>query len=200
MPENAEHDPCGDMERLLGQVCAGSQDAARELVDKYGEVLLRAIRRRLATRLRTQYDSEDFAQAVWASFFAAPLHQYRFDTPADLTAFLVTLATNKVCSAARHDLQAKKRDLNRVHSLDGSAAAVVNYLTGHDPTPSQVVLAQEQWDRLLRGQPPQDQCILHLLRRGFTAEQIAGELRLNEKTVRRVVDRALSRIQPEGEP
>jgi RNA polymerase sigma factor (sigma-70 family) len=198
MPENGKLDPAQDMERLLGDVCAGSQDAARELVDKYGEEVLRTIRGRMGAPLRTHYDSDDFVQAVWASFFAAPLQHCRFETPADLQAYLVAMASNKVCSAARNAFHAKKRNLNRTHSLDGSAAILAEQMTGREPTPSQLVVAKEQWDRLLQGQQAVHRCILQLLRRGFSPEETARELDVSVKTVRRVMEQALNRLRAEG--
>jgi DNA-binding NarL/FixJ family response regulator len=105
-----------------------------------------------------------------------------------------------VCNANRERLWAQKHNLNRVHSLDGSALIAADGLAATEPTPSQLVLAQEEWDRLLRGQPPHYQRILLLLRQGHTQKEVAAQLRLNERTIRRVVEQAASRLKPEHRP
>jgi RNA polymerase sigma-70 factor (ECF subfamily) len=183
-----------EIEALLLRIREGSQDAVKELLDRYGEALLRVIRRRLARPLRKHFDSADFAQAVWASFFAVPVERYQFRSPEELMTFLTHVARNKLRDAARREFRARKRDVTRTHSLDGSAAVAANLAPSRQPTPSQVVLAEDQWDRLLEGQPEYSQSILRLLREGHTHEEVAAQLGLNEKTVRRVVERALHRL------
>jgi RNA polymerase sigma factor (sigma-70 family) len=198
--EGGAPDAQAELTRLMERIRGGSQDAVRELLARYGDSLLRVIRRRLRKPLRGQFDSADFVQAVWASFFAAPLQDYQFDSPEALMAFLTNLAANKVCDAARRAVQTQKRDLRRVHSLDGSAAVAALSLAAPTPTPSQVVLAKEQWDRLLQGQPAHRRAILLLLRQGHSVQEVARELGVNERTVRRVVDLASRRIKLEARP
>ncbi|MCA9151905.1 MAG: hypothetical protein KDA92_21530, partial [Planctomycetales bacterium] len=51
---------------LLEQVRQGSDEAAWDLVETYGPHVLRTIRRTLSREIRGKFDSDDFAQAVWA--------------------------------------------------------------------------------------------------------------------------------------
>jgi RNA polymerase sigma factor (sigma-70 family) len=183
------------LKRLMARVRDGDQDAVRELLDTYGDFLLHVIRRRLNRPLRTQFDSADFVQAVWASFFTGRLKDQEFASPEDLINFLAGLARNKVCDAARKGMRTDKRNLYRAHSLDGSAAALAGREPSPLPTPSQVVMAEEQWNRLLDGQPEHYRRILLLLREGHTQQEVAAALRLNEKTVRRVVGLAALRLK-----
>jgi len=57
------------------------------------------------------------------------------------------------------------------------------------PTPSQVASAREQMDRMLEKVPPRYQRVLGMLQLGYTHREIAEELKLNEKTVRRLLQR-----------
>jgi RNA polymerase sigma factor (sigma-70 family) len=184
-----------DIQTLMDRIRAGSQEAVQELLAHYGPHLVRVIRRRLSQRLRTEFDSDDFVQSVWASFFAVPLEGYHFDTPKALMAFLTDIATNKVADAARERLQTKKRDLNRLHSLDGSAAIPAGAVADHTPTPSQVVVAEDEWYRMLRSQPPYHRVILILLRQGHTHEEVAQQLSISTRTVRRVVQQAQEKLK-----
>ena len=86
---------------LMQRLRNGSEEAARELLDRFGSYILRVVRRRLSRELRSKYDSVDFVQAVWASFFAEDSQDRRFDHPDALIAFLATLAQNKVIDAVR---------------------------------------------------------------------------------------------------
>jgi RNA polymerase sigma factor (sigma-70 family) len=183
-------DDAQELHRLMEEIRAGSQEAVRELLEEYGDTLLFVIRRRLAPRLRRQFDSADFLQAVWASFFTVRQQQRHFDTPEALMSFLVRIATNKVSDAARQVLHAQKRGADRTCSLDDPTAEYSQRLIGPQPTPSQIVLAEEQWDRLLDEQPLPYRRVLELLREGHTQGEVAEQLRLSVKTVRRVVARA----------
>ena len=54
---------------LIALVRAGDQAASEALVHEYGSHIMRAVRRRMKRRMRDRFDSQDFAQAVWASVF-----------------------------------------------------------------------------------------------------------------------------------
>ncbi len=169
---------------LMRRVREGSEDAAREVLERYGEYILRAVRSRLNRRLRSKYDSADFVQAVWASFFAGAPKKYSFDHPAALIAFLAALAQNKVVEAVRQRLATRKHDVTREQSLDASYADDV---PAHGPSPSQIAAANDEWRHLLRDLPAHYQRILALLREGHTQREVAEELGIAERTVRRVL-------------
>jgi RNA polymerase sigma-70 factor (ECF subfamily) len=174
---------------LMQRLREGSEDAARELLARFGEPILRVVRRKLSRELRSKFDSVDFVQAVWASFFADVPRQRRFDHPQALIAFLVTLAQNKVVDAVRQRMQTQKYNVNRERPLDGSVAVEAKGVAARGPTPSQVAVANDEWQRLLAELPDRYQRMLVLLREGHTQKDIARELNVNEKTVRRVLEK-----------
>jgi RNA polymerase sigma-70 factor (ECF subfamily) len=186
MPVSDKRDEFADLMQRLRE---GSEDAARELLDRYGEHILRVVRRKLSRELRSKFDSVDFVQAVWASFFAGLPRRRRFDRPQALMAFLVTLAQNKVIDAVRQRMQTKKYNVNRERPLDGAAAAEAAAVAAREPTPSQQAVAKDEWQHLLADLPAHYQRMLVLLREGHTQKDIARELNVNEKTVRRVLDK-----------
>ena len=93
---------------LIRRVREGSEDAAWELVDQYGEAIRRAVRRALNERLRSKFDSLDFVQIVWNSLFRVRDKLDRFDRPEELTAYLVTMARNKVGMEVRRRLMTRE--------------------------------------------------------------------------------------------
>lgn len=184
-----------DFAVLMGRVNAGSDGAARELFERYGPHIRRVVRRQLDRKLRTQFDSTDFVQDVWTSFFADRRRsRRRFEQPEALVAFLANMAYHKVVDAFRRRVQTRKRDANRERSLESKSVGG-SRLAGRQPTPSQLVIAEEHWQRMLEGQPEHYREILTLLRQGHSHVEIARRLGVNEKTVRRL----LQRVNPPGE-
>jgi RNA polymerase sigma-70 factor (ECF subfamily) len=181
-------DDGGEFRDMMRRVRAGDAEASRRLIAEYGPHILRVVRRRLHQRLRSQFDSHDFVQDVWAGFFAAP-PATTFDQPEALIRYLVQVARHKVIDAFRQRVDVGKKNPNRAKSLDGSAAGLAPGLQAGAPTPSRIAGAREQWERLLQGQPIHYQRILILLSQGLTQHQVADELGIHERTVRRVVDK-----------
>lgn len=179
-----------DFQALMQRVLDGSDEAAKELFDNYAPCLVHAIRRRLSQRMRSRFDTQDFAQDVWASFFAEAPDKRAFDTPDALLAFLTVLAQNKISDAARQRTHAQKCDVNRELSLDDSQGVVdKGRLMGNDATPSQILMGQEEWLEFFHKQRPVYQRVLILLRAGKTHEQIAREMKVDRRTVDRIVGR-----------
>jgi RNA polymerase sigma factor (sigma-70 family) len=174
------------MERVRG----GNPEAARELFDEYGGHVRRIVRRKLDMRLRTQFDSTDFTQAVWASFFATPADHFAFATPNALVAFLAGMAFNKVAEAYRNRVHAAKRDIMREQPLPtNETGESVGPSDPRQATPSQEAVANEQWERLLEGQPSHYRLALEMLRRGHTHAETAARLGLNPKQIQRLLQK-----------
>jgi RNA polymerase sigma factor (sigma-70 family) len=193
------HDEQDRFRQVMRRVREGSQEAAQELFDVYGPHIRRIVRRNLHKRLRPKFDSCDFVQAVWATFFADK-RLGNFESPQALVAFLATVARNKVVEVTRQRLQTQKYDLDRERSLDGSAAWCMNAVPARQPTPSQVAVAKEQWELLLDKLPAHQRDILVMVRQGSTNQEIADLLGINEKTVRRVLTRLALRTRVHEEP
>lgn len=173
---------------LMQQVESGSNDAIRVMMETYGSHILRTIRRRLNRHLRSQFDSCDFHQAVWASFFT---HQSRpkFETEEDLVKFLHRVAGNKVIDECRRQLQTQKRDLRQEYSLFDSQTQQDRPIKANVPTPSEVLVAREQVDKMTEGQPEYYRRILELRTSGATVQEIASETGIHRRTVNRVLKR-----------
>jgi RNA polymerase sigma-70 factor (ECF subfamily) len=184
----------GDHDEFVGlmkRLHRGSEKAAHELFLRYAPHIQRVVRRKLNKRLRSRFDSTDFVQDVWASFFGDRRERRSFERPEALVAFLANMAYHKVVDAFRQQVQAQKRAASREQSLESSrvrSAALRSRL----PTPSQEAIAHERWHRLLDGQPTHYQDILLMLRQGNTHKEIAQKLGLNEKTVRRLLGKLSS--------
>jgi RNA polymerase sigma-70 factor (ECF subfamily) len=186
-----------EFEELMRRVRAGCSEAARTLFDRYSSHIHLIVRRHLDRRLRTQYDSVDIVQSVWASFFRTPPDHCTFDSPDAFVGFMARVAYNKVVETYRQRFRTAKRDARREVPLEEvcpeggpePAPARGAALPGRtpQPSPSQVVMAEERWERLLRGQPQKYRRILELLRQGYSQQEAADRLGLNPRLIQRVL-------------
>jgi RNA polymerase sigma factor (sigma-70 family) len=179
---------------LMAQIAAGSERAVERLLSLYGEHLYRAVRRRLNRALRPKFDTSDFVQAVWASFFCQRRDIAQFHHSAQLVAYLTRIAQNKVIDECRHQLQTQKADVSREGSLDDGSSTTLP-VPGREPRPSQVAIMHEQWQRMVGGVPSHYRRIVELRAVGQSQEEIAGQLGVSEKTVSRVLNRLRSRLE-----
>ena len=170
----------------LGQ---GSQDAAWELIEVYGPHVQRYVRRTLTSDLRSKFDSIDFAQVVWASFFREPQRIRRLATPQQLLAYLASMARNKVIDESRRRLDSQKHNVRLEVSLEHTDFEGQRSLQSHDPSPSSVAVARERWSRLVDSQPEDVRRMIELRFQGETYDEIARRMQLNERTVRRAIAR-----------
>jgi len=184
MPDQAK-----SLSELLQKAWNDSDGSAQEVVERYGPYILRAVRRRLDKKLRSKFDSVDFVQAVWASFFAMPPDRLQFKRHQELVSFLMGLARNKVVDVVRQRLETQKYDVKRERRLMGSAALDDGELASSGPTASQVAIAREEWQRAESPETPRDERIVNWLKRGQSLEAIAQEIGVSVKTIRRVLDR-----------
>jgi RNA polymerase sigma-70 factor (ECF subfamily) len=191
-PSDATVDARKEFRSLLERVRQGSEEAAWDLIEVYGPHILRVVRRKLNARMRPKFDSTDFVQAVWASFFTSRSQILRFNQPEELIAFLAAMARNKVITEVRRRLIHEKYNIINEEPLHDSTLPAPTNPHGHQPTPSQVAVARERWQRMVAGQSPQHRKILYMRYMGETYEEIAEKLGMHERTVRKIVEQALS--------
>src|SRR5436189_1931665 len=108
-----------DIPGFLKRIAAGDQDAARELLTRYEAEVRLVVRRQLPRLLRSRFDSLDFLQSVWGSFFrrvkTGP-SPAEFEDARHLVAFLARAAKNKVIDEYRR-AASRKQDMHREEPL-----------------------------------------------------------------------------------
>jgi RNA polymerase sigma-70 factor (ECF subfamily) len=176
---------------LVLRARAGCSEAARELFERYSGYLKRVVRQYLHRRLRPLYDSMDFVQCVWASFLQAECPT-AFACPDALAAYLGRLAANKVIEVHRQRLGTTRKGRNREEQHDDLDEFVSP--PRRSPTPSQVLIAEEHWERLKQGQPPAVCEVLELLRQGHSHREVAERTRLHPKMIQRLLLKLQKRL------
>lgn len=180
---------------LLLRAKEGSEEAASRLHECLGPNVVRAVRRKLPAKLRALFDSHDFAQAAWASFFRRLREVSTPTVPAELKAFVRSIAENKVVDEVRSQLVTLKRCRDRVVSLDADPSLTDAPLRSPEPSPSAHVSAAEMLERLTAGQSPQVRQVVALRLEGASHSEIAAVLGVSERTVFRMLSRLAHRTQ-----
>ena len=102
-----------ELSEFLRRIQAGDDGAARELLNRYEAEVRLVVRRQLPRLLRSRFDSLDFLQSVWGSFFrrmrTAPTE---FEDSRHLVAFLARAAKNKVIDEYRR-AASRKQNMHR---------------------------------------------------------------------------------------
>lgn len=197
--EETRQDEPGTIHNLLARIKEGDEDAARELLCRYEAKVRLVVTRQLPRLLRSRFDSLDFLQSVWGSFFQKirtgpnDLHEEK-----NLVAFLAWAARNKVIDEYRR-AATQRQDVRRetalpVEGLGGKP------LARRDETPSQVAQARETYGRLRDLLPENRRIILELKAEGFSSREIGEQLGLSERTVQRVLDDLRRRAERGQQP
>jgi RNA polymerase sigma-70 factor (ECF subfamily) len=178
-----------DFKGLLCRISEGDASAAWDLVEYYGEDIRNAVRRSLNRRLRPKFDSLDFVQLVWSSFFRQRSFEDRFGSPEELISYLIAMARNKVGMETRRRLMSQKYNVNRESSLDQRSPNPCEELATLQPAPLEFAIAKERWNQLLSDSPNHYRQIVQFRLQGQTCREIAESLHLDESTVRRFLKR-----------
>ncbi len=99
---------------LLKRAQAGDEGAIRDFLSKFEQEVQTMVRARLPKKLRSRFDSTDFVQSVWQSFFADPGRDSpEFETVEHFRGFLFGMVRNKVHEQHRRLTRTGKYDLAR---------------------------------------------------------------------------------------
>ncbi len=188
----------GELGAFLKRIQAGDEGAARELLQRFESEVRLVVRRQLPKLLRSRFDSLDFLQSVWGSFFrrmrSSPTE---FEDSRHLVAFLARAAKNKVIDEYRR-AASRKNDMHREEPLwvDGRRPKDLP-----DPidSPSEIAQAHEVYGRLRDLIPEERRSILELKAQGLSSKDIGERLGISERTVQRVLEELRRRVEMEWE-
>jgi RNA polymerase sigma factor (sigma-70 family) len=174
-----------DLARVLQEAHRGDPAAWEALFKECYPKVRRVVRRKLNRSMRSLYDSTDFASDVMKSL-AAQFDQLEFPSIDSLMAFLAHVAEQKVIDEyrRRHTL---KRDVTRERPIwanDADTGPV--QLPSDDPTASQLAVANEFEERLLRQTEDEtERTIIKLKQLGHSTSDIAEQTGWNIRKVQR---------------
>jgi RNA polymerase sigma factor (sigma-70 family) len=176
---------------LIQRVRNKDEDAARELTERYANVIRRVVRMHLRdARLRQVMDSMDVCQSVLASFFVrTALGQYELETPEHLINLLTTIARNKLMNQVnRH--RAQRRDVRKNVTTDTEGLTVLDRASD----PSEQASAREILERVRSHLDQSERYLADQRAMGRTWQELAQELGGTDGALRKKLTRALDRV------
>jgi RNA polymerase sigma-70 factor (ECF subfamily) len=180
------------LDDLLQRLNKGDDAAAERLYRLYEPYLRRVVRRQLPRRLRSKFDSQDIVQSVWAHLLRGFRNaDWHFEGPNQLRAFLATVTRRRLTDRIRH----YRADLEHERSMGGEAVAQA--LTA-ESRPSELVRADDLWERILARCPPEHRELLYLKRQGHRITEIAARTGMHEGSIRRILRKLARQIAFDG--
>src|SRR5437764_3130114 len=168
-PTRSERDE-GDIPQFRARIQAGDEAAARELLARYEAEVRLVVRRQLPRLLRSRFDSLDFLQSVWGSFFRrVRTGPAEFEDSRHLVAFLARAAKNKVIDEYRR-AASRKQDMHREEPLWSEGTRPKEVAADID-TPSEVAQAREVFVRLRDLLPVERRTILQPKADGLSSRE-----------------------------
>ena len=162
----------------------GEENAATELYSRYFQQLLVLVNRNLSSRFSAQVDPEDVLQSVFRSVFRRTRDgAFAFQDDSELWKLLVTVALNKVRNRVRY-FQRKKRDGGP--GFETELDSNQGHWLCEDPSAAEAAAFSELMESVLRRLDVEDREALRLRLEGFSQQEIAAQLNVTERTVRRM--------------
>jgi RNA polymerase sigma factor (sigma-70 family) len=183
---------------LVRRARSGEPEAIHDFLERFEREVRVMVRAQLPRKLRPRFDSGDFVQAVWQSFFTDPTSAAReFENIAHLRGFLDAVVRNKVQEQHRRLTRTAKHNLAREERLyiNRGSREVLREVASPDPSPSETMQARDRLEQLVAGFGPLEIEVLTLRRQGLTQVEIAERTGINERSVRRIIELFRSRLE-----
>jgi RNA polymerase sigma-70 factor, ECF subfamily len=175
----------------------GDQDAATALFERYVERLTQLVGAKLSSKMNARVDPDDIAQSAFKSMFRRVREgDFEFGDDRAFWQLLVTIAVNKVRNKVRF-AKAGKRDISRDSATGGddSYDAYVASCLERAPSSDEVVEFEELMEGLFNHLPRREARTLQMRMDGQTQQEIAAELDVDVRTVRRDLEHLKVRLK-----
>jgi RNA polymerase sigma-70 factor (ECF subfamily) len=182
---------------LVARWREGQEGAATEIYRRYVARLLKLVELRISGGMSSRVGAEDVVQSAFRSIFARLRRgEFEFKDDEQFWKLLVTIALNKWRNVVSHH-HAAKRSLEREEALaeDHSADLLAASRLGRRATVLESVIFADLLEKVLEKLPTDEQQYLLLrLDGGYSQKEIAAQLDLSDRTVRRIADRIHTRV------
>lgn len=170
----------------------GDESTAREIFDRYVDNLVALARKRISQRLASRIDAEDIVQSVFRTFFLrAREGKFQLQEKEDVCKMLARITMHKTFRQIAHHLAAKR---NATRDMMGSenSQELLQTLRNHEPTPEEAAELLDQMEHFLAQLRSEDRKILELKMQGHTTLEIAQQLNISDRKIRRLMERIRS--------
>jgi DNA-directed RNA polymerase specialized sigma24 family protein len=173
----SDQDKSGFAMPFIEKLRAGDNEAWALFYQKYERRVRAYIARRISWPAARQ-DDED----VWLSLIGSLVRRLQSDKEQlaieKMTAFVMGMAKHKWLAEYAKQHASKRNPTKEL--ADGSA---VNQVQQSGPTPSQIAMAREEYDRFMNRLDPMDCKILELELQGYSTKEIAEKMERSQRTI-----------------
>ena len=186
------------IDRFLEDLGRGDEQSARQLFDTYVDRLVALARARISQRLASRVDPEDIVQSVFRTFFGRVKEgRFQINDQDDLCKLLMRITVHKTLRQVAHH-KAIKRDPARETGQDDGAREHILEVLDRGPNHEDEVAFVEQLEKFLGRLRPQERQILEMRMQGYNNEEIARQLGIYDRKIRRVIERVRGLAAQEG--
>lgn len=194
-----EHEEAMDepSHELLQRWQRGDESAAEALFRHYFTRLHALAEARLSQRLAARLDADDVVQSALNSFFVGARDgRFVLKQAGDLWRLLAAITINKTRRAKRrHGAGKRSIDLEQLPlPMRGGRDEETAWLA-HDPTPEEAAALDDELGSLLRPLHDGQRRIVALRLQGYTLDEIAAEVHLSQRTVRRTMEQVKQSLE-----
>jgi RNA polymerase sigma-70 factor (ECF subfamily) len=173
-------------QELLDLLQAGDEKTAEQIFTAYAGRLLELARLRISGRLARRIDPEDVVQSVFRTFFRrARAGSFTIEGEDSLCRILVGITARKALRQVAFQ-RAAKRNPGMEQESSATTREELNLCT-LEPSPDATVAFLDQLQHFLSRLRPRDCSIVEMRLQGYNIEEIARQLELSDRHVRRVL-------------
>jgi RNA polymerase sigma-70 factor (ECF subfamily) len=173
----------------------GDEAAARELFDRYVNQVMKLARRHLNRPMAGRVDAEDIAQSVFRTFFQrARKGQFHLDEAEDLCKLLARITVHKTLRQIAFHTRAKR---SAAAQSSEPQEMLLNHLA-KGPSPEEAVAFVDHLENFLSKLQPVERQILELRMEGHNNLEIADQLGISDRKIRRLMERIRGQAESLG--
>jgi RNA polymerase sigma factor (sigma-70 family) len=182
-----------DWDAMVAGLRSGDETAIRQFCERYGESLERLAERNLAMRVLRRVGPDDVAQSACRTFLRrARIGEFELADSKGLWGILCAITINKVREQTRFHLRAKRGLDRETHPTAddsvGGQSAFFNRPSA-EATPADAAEFADQFTRLIESLDAEQRQLVDLKLQQCTNLEIAEQMGLSERTVRRILKR-----------
>ncbi|MBM4077622.1 MAG: hypothetical protein FJ267_18500, partial [Planctomycetes bacterium] len=169
----------------------GDDEAAAVIFERYRIRLISLVRSKLSKKLARRVDAEDIVLSAYRSFFVLAQSSTRPSSDSvDLWPLLTTITLRKLAHHARFH-SAEKRTVDHEQWDDSS---LFEFVASREPSVEDAAMMCDEIENLLGRIDETAREVAVLTLQGFDVVTISKKLNLNERTVRRAIERIVAMI------
>ncbi|MCA9009944.1 MAG: protein kinase [Planctomycetaceae bacterium] len=185
--------------RIFVSVVADEPDAASKLFHRYLARLCRLAQTRLGARIARRLDAEDVVMSAYRSFFInARAGRFWIQESGDLWALLAKITLRKLYRSIEHHSAEMRSVFREVQSTD--AYHPHEWVISEQPAVEQAVALADEVESVLRKLPLQHRRVVELRLQGEFMGDIAKDVGLSERTVRRILAEIETQLRQQQGP